>query len=63
MARKLQAITYSFKKLLETYTSPQLSEASMNETVQEFDLMKNMALFKQGASASLVFNNALYIIS
>lgn len=28
----------------------------MNETVQEFDLMKNIALFKQGASASLVFN-------
>lgn len=35
----------------------------MNETVQEFDLMKNMPLFKQGASASLVFNNALSIIS
>lgn len=33
----------------------------MNETVQEFDLMKNMPLFKQGASASLVFNNALSI--
>lgn len=34
----------------------------MNETVQEFDLMKNIALFKQGASASLVFNNALSIV-